>query len=211
MIVRPVGDRALLVEVDDAWSALATARLVRDLARSDGGLPTPRDVVPAARTVLLDGLRDLAGVLAWRVHLTAVRPEELPDAEATSGRVVVVDTTYDGADLAVVARAWGCSPEAVAERHQQTEYLVAFCGFAPGFAYCVPTQPLPQVRRRDAPRERVPHGSVGLADVYCGIYPREMPGGWQLVGRTEAVLFDPALDMPALLVPGDRVRFRSMP
>ncbi len=88
---------------------------------------------------------------------------------------------------------------------------MAFCGFAPGFAYCVPTEPLPEVPRRDVPRERVPSGSVALAGEYCGVYPTEMPGGWQLLGRTTAVLFDPGREEPALLVPGDSVRFQALP
>lgn len=118
--------------------------------------------------------------------------------------------TYDGADLDVVAEVWGCSPAAVVERHEHAVFLVAFCGFAPGFAYCVPVEPFPEMPRRDVPRERVPSGSVGLAGEYCGIYPAEMPGGWQLLGRTGAVLFDPGRDEPALLAPGDTVRFRAV-
>lgn len=211
MICRPVGDHALLVQVDDARSAVATARLVHELASGADGLATPQDVVPAAQTVLLDGLRGPAQVAAWRERLSAAGPSDLHHGDAQRGREVTVDTTYNGADLDAVAAAWGCSRDEVVERHQRTEFLVAFCGFAPGFAYCVPAETLPEVPRREVPRERVPAGSVALAGVYCGIYPREMPGGWQLVGRTAAVLFDPARDRPALLVPGDTVRFRAAP
>ncbi len=121
----------------------------------------------------------------------------------------MLETVYDGADLDVVATAWSCSAEAVVARHQQVAFLVAFCGFAPGFAYCVPADPLPEVPRRGVPRERVPGGSVALAGEYCGVYPAPMPGGWQLVGRTSAVMFDPGRDRPALLVPGDTVCFRA--
>lgn len=206
----PVGDHALLVEVDDARAAAATARLVHEWSGVQDGLSAPRDVVPAAQTVLLDGLTGPDQVAAWRERLAVVDPANLPQVATVPGRDVTIDTSYTGADLDAVATAWGCSPEAVVERHQRTEFLVAFCGFAPGFAYCVPAEPLPEVPRRDVPRERVPLGSVALAGQYCGIYPREMPGGWQLVGHTSAVLFDPDRDQPALLVPGTTVRFRAV-
>jgi KipI family sensor histidine kinase inhibitor len=93
--------------------------------------------------------------------------------------------------------------------HQAATYTVVFCGFAPGFAYCVGDPARPPVPRRADPRTRVPAGSVGFAGDYCGIYPNEMPGGWQLVGTTELVLFDPARAEPALLSPGDRVKFEA--
>jgi len=114
---------------------------------------------------------------------------------------------YDGPDVAVVARHWGVAEESVVARHQATEFLVAFGGFAPGFAYLTGLPPALAVPRLDTPRTRVPAGSVGLADVYCGIYPTASPGGWLLIGHTDAVLFDPERDPPALLTPGVRVRF----
>jgi KipI family sensor histidine kinase inhibitor len=210
VIIRPVGERALLVEVADARAAVALARLVRDRETTEG-LPGPTEVVPAARTVLLDGLSGRGAVQIWRDRLAAVAPDDLLSEHLGPGRTAVVCATYDGVDLAAIAAAWHCSPEAVVQRHQATDFLVAFCGFAPGFAYCLPVEPLPEVPRRDVPRERVPAGSVALGGGYCGIYPRTMPGGWQVIGHTDAVLFDPHRDPPALLAPGDRVRFRSQP
>jgi allophanate hydrolase subunit 1 len=214
MRTRTVGDHALLVLVDDARSAVSTRRLVLDLAADPGGpgLPMPRDVVPAARTVLLDGLPGPGAVAQWRSQLAgAVLPVGDGSERAEHARQVTIEMTYDGVDRDVVATAWGCSREAVVDRHRRTVFLVAFCGFAPGFAYCVPADPLPAVPRRDVPRERVPGGSVALAGEYCGVYPTEMPGGWQLIGRTSAVLFDPDRTEPALLAPGDTVRFRAVP
>ncbi len=114
---------------------------------------------------------------------------------------------YDGPDLDEVARLTGLSPEEVAARHVQAEYVVGFLGFAPGFAYLLGGDERLRVERRAEPRERVPAGSVALAGPYSGIYPRESPGGWQLIGSTTAVLFDATRDPPALLSPGDRVRF----
>jgi KipI family sensor histidine kinase inhibitor len=213
MKTRRVGDHALLVLVEDAPGALAVRDLVLRLA-ADGGpdaLPMPVDVVPAARTVLLDGLPGPASVHRWQDRLAHALPEQSePLAPERETRQLTLDVRYDGADLATVAQAWGCSVQALVDRHTTVDFLVAFCGFAPGFAYCVPTQPLPSVPRRPAPRERVPAGSVALAGEYCGVYPTEMPGGWQLLGRTAALLFDPEREQPALLVPGDTVRFRNV-
>jgi allophanate hydrolase subunit 1 len=211
MIVRAVGKQALLVEVADAQAALALTERIRDQA-DDCGLALPRDVVPAARTVLIDGVE---GHLApWRAWLGALRPEDLIRKQGQAPHDVLVETTYDGDDLEVVAEAWRCSPDEVVRRHQSLEYVVTFCGFAPGFAYCLPTQAaltqsLPAVPRRRVPRERVSPGSVALAADYCGVYPRAMPGGWQVIGHTDAVVFDPRRTRPALLTPGDRVRFRT--
>lgn len=209
MKTRAVGAHALLVLVDDARSAALTRTLVLELAEQSG-LPMPREVVPAARTVLVDGLPGNASVDEWRSRLEDETLLDPRSAVASDGREITLETTYDGADIDVVAQAWSCSREAVVERHQRAVFLVAFCGFAPGFAYCLPVEPLPEVGRRDAPREQVPKGSVGLAAEYCGVYPAEMPGGWQLVGRTSMVLFDPGRSEPALLVPGDTVRFRAV-
>lgn len=204
-----VGEHALLVAVGDPMSAAAVRRLVVELASgASSGLAVPAEVVPAARTVLIDGLRGLGEVEAWRTVLADAVP---PDGGADVGRDVTLDVGYDGDDLAVVAQAWSCSAEAVVERHQQAVFRVAFCGFAPGFAYCLPTSPLPVVPRRDEPRARVPRGSVALAGGYCGVYPSDLPGGWQIIGRTSAVVFDPERAEPALLSPGDRVRFRAAP
>jgi KipI family sensor histidine kinase inhibitor len=114
---------------------------------------------------------------------------------------------YDGEDLPEVARMCGLTEREVAVRHLEATYLVAFCGFAPGFAYLTGGDPVLRVPRRADPRTRVPAGAVGLADEFTGVYPRPMPGGWQLIGRTDAVLWDLGREPPALLLPGTRVRF----
>ena len=114
---------------------------------------------------------------------------------------------YDGEDLPDVARTTGLGQREVVERHLRAEYVVAFCGFAPGFAYLSGGDPALRVSRRNSPRTRVPAGSVGLADEFTGVYPRQMPGGWQLIARTDVVLWDLDRDPPALLPPGTRVRF----
>jgi KipI family sensor histidine kinase inhibitor len=203
---RSVGDRALLVELASRARAAAAYRIIRRLLDRDPALAV--DVVPAATTVLLDGIADLG---RWRDWLTpaAVDAALAEDDDGDSVDPVVVRVRYDGADLDDVAETWGCSPREAAERHAAADFTVAFCGFAPGFAYCTSDPPLPPVPRRTDPRARVPAGSVAVASEYCGVYPRAMPGGWQLIGTTDAVLFDPRRDRPALLGPGTRVRFEA--
>ncbi|MEQ4300171.1 5-oxoprolinase subunit PxpB [Plantactinospora sp. B6F1] len=199
----PVGLRALLVEVTEPAH---TAALAADLHRwrDRGELAGVWDVVPGELTVLLDGLDDppaLAGRLAgWRP--SSSRP---PD-----GPLVEVPVRYDGADLAEVARHWRVTEEEVRRIHSAPEYRVAFCGFAPGFGYLTGLPERYHLPRRAVPRTRVPAGSVALAGGYAGIYPRDSPGGWQLLGCTDLVLFDPDRDPVALLTPGTRVRFRDV-
>jgi KipI family sensor histidine kinase inhibitor len=129
-----------------------------------------------------------------------------PGARA-DGPLVEVPVSYDGEDLDDVASLAGISREEVARRHLAGEYVAAFCGFAPGFAYLDGLDPALRVARRDSPRTRVPAGSVAIADRFAAVYPRESPGGWQLLGRTSLSLWDVAADPPARLVPGTRVRF----
>ncbi|MCX5260441.1 5-oxoprolinase subunit PxpB [Streptomyces canus] len=195
----PVGDAALLVEVSSGDEAQALhAELVR--RRTEGSLSV-REIVPAARTVLLDGLTDPARLAA---ELTAA---EVPPAPPRAREVIELPVRYDGPDLADVAAHWGVSPEEVARIHAGTEFTVAFCGFAPGFGYLTGLPARYDVPRRATPRTAVPAGSVALAGPYTGVYPRSSPGGWQLIGTTDAVLWDHARVPAALLSPGTRVRF----
>jgi KipI family sensor histidine kinase inhibitor len=183
-MIRRAGDRGALVELPDNAAAVAYARALEgaDVV----------DVVVGHRTVLVTWERE---------------PPELElEAEAgaaPAGRLHVLEVAYEGEDLAEVAALTGLSVEEVVARHCAPDYAVAFIGFQPGFAYLLGLDPLLEVPRRDEPRTRVPGGSVAIAGPYSGVYPRESPGGWRLLGRTGAVLFD---DRP-LLEPGDRVRF----
>ncbi len=198
--VLPYGDRALLVEVGGTDQVLAWVDALADLA--------PRgvaDVVPAAQTVLVvaeDGA-DLPGL---RAALAAVTPSPGAGASA-AGEVLEVPVVYDGPDLEEVARLTGLAPDAVVRAHAAETWRVAFGGFVPGFGYLVGGDPRLHVPRRDVPRTAVPPGAVALAGPYTGVYPRESPGGWQLIGRTDLALWDPDRDPPALLRPGTRVRF----
>jgi KipI family sensor histidine kinase inhibitor len=121
--------------------------------------------------------------------------------------VVEIEVDYDGADLDEVAAATGLSADEVVVAHAGTVFTVAFCGFAPGFAYLTGLPPELHLPRRSSPRTRVPEGSVAIADAFSAVYPRSSPGGWHLLGRTEARLWDLTRDVPGLLQPGDRVRF----
>ncbi|MBB4716581.1 5-oxoprolinase subunit B family protein [Streptomyces luteogriseus] len=199
MKVLPVGEDALLVEVSSGDEAQALhAELLR--RRAEGSL-SAREIVPAARTVLLDGLDSPARLAA---ELTAA---DLPPAPPRARDVVEIPVRYDGPDLADVAAHWGVPEREVARIHGATEFRVAFCGFAPGFGYLTGLPPRYDVPRRATPRTAVPAGSVALAGPYTGVYPRSSPGGWQLIGTTDAVLWDHARVPAALLSPGTRVRF----
>jgi KipI family sensor histidine kinase inhibitor len=208
-LFRPVGWDGLLVEVADLEAAEAMYRLVRRLI-ADPAVPLepPRDVVPAARTVLLDTVADVDGwQRAIRRGAAGVGDDLQAARTGDAAEVTVLRTRYQGPDLEAVAARWSCPADEVVRRHAAATYRVAFCGFAPGFAYCTSDPPAPPVPRREEPRTSVPAGSVALAGRFCGIYPRAMPGGWQVIGSTDAVLFDPDRAEPALLNPGDRVRF----
>lgn len=124
-----------------------------------------------------------------------------------AGTVVEIPVAYDGADLAEVAARCGLTPAEVVQRHTAPTYTAAFAGFAPGFVYLEGLDPALVLPRRAEPRTRVPAGSVAIAADHAAVYPRESPGGWHLLGRTGAVMFDAEADPPALVQPGDRVRF----
>jgi KipI family sensor histidine kinase inhibitor len=197
--VLPAGDRALLVETGSGAEARALhARLLRQRA---AGTLRAGEIVPGARTVLLDGVDDPAG-LARRLRTWTPAAPDAPTAE-----LVEIPVRYDGPDLAEVAALWGVAPDQVRAVHAAAEFQVAFCGFAPGFGYLTGLAERYRVPRRATPRTTVPAGSVALAGVHTGVYPRASPGGWQLIGTTDAVLWDEHRVPAALLAPGVRVRF----
>ncbi|MCZ7461533.1 5-oxoprolinase subunit B family protein [Streptomyces sp. WMMC940] len=200
MRLLPVGERALLVELGSGEEAGALhAELLR--RRAAGTLPPVREIVPAARTVLLDGV-DEPERLACELPRWTV-----PPLAPSSSSVTEIPVRYDGPDLAEVAALWGVCVTDVAAIHSAAEFRVAFCGFAPGFAYLTGLGEEFTVPRRATPRTAVPAGAVALAGAYTGVYPRASPGGWQLIGTTDAVLWDSAREPAALLSPGSRVRF----
>ncbi|MBG6098475.1 KipI family sensor histidine kinase inhibitor [Nocardioides luteus] len=195
-------DQALLVEEEDLEGAMRLhAALV---AAPPTGVV---ELVPAARTVLVrfdPTLVDEATLAKELSHVEAVHGG-LPTAGS-----VTIGVRYDGQDLDEVAELLGVSAEEVVARHTAATWRVAFTGYAPGFGYLVGDDPLFDVPRRSSPRTRIPAGSVGLAGTFSGVYPRESPGGWQLIGRTDAPMWDLHRDPPALLAPGMTVRFEQV-
>lgn len=207
MRVRAYGDRAVLVELATTQEAVDWAAGLETLlgsAAGAGGAEQLEQVVPAARSVLVVA-RDGVPVVEVRRLLDRVEPR--PAAASDEGDVLEVPTVYDGEDLADVASLTGLTEEQVVAAHTGQTWRVAFAGFAPGFGYLLGEDDRLHVPRRDEPRTRVPEGSVGLAGAYSGVYPTASPGGWQLLGRTDLVLWDVDRDPPALLRPGVRVRF----
>lgn len=203
MRLLPYGDRAVLAEFDSLQLVRAAHELWSTAAPS--GII---ELVPAARTVLVRIEPRVLGLGAAQQWLTAHAPIDASSRD--EGSLVEIAVTYDGDDLAVVAETWGCSLEAVATRHAATLWVCAFIGFAPGFSYLVPAQgsaPLHPVPRRATSRPLVAAGSLGLAAEYSAVYPHASPGGWQLIGRTDAELWNVDHDSPALITPGMRVRF----
>ncbi|QCR19277.1 carboxyltransferase domain-containing protein [Agrococcus sp. SGAir0287] len=200
--IRTAADTALLVEAADLDESM---RLLPRL--HEAALLGVTELVPAARTILVrfDPRAIAAGDLA--AALLAVEPS---DRRTTSDAVVTIPVRYDGQDLEEVAALLSTSPEGVVARHRAAAWSVAFTGYAPGFGYLVSDDPGLQVPRRSSPRTRIPAGSVGLAGAFSGVYPRESPGGWQLIGRTDARMWDLDREPPALLQPGAAVRFERV-
>lgn len=199
----PYGDAGVLVEVDDTAAVLRWSDALQ--AHRPAGVA---EIVPAARTLLvvaepgtdLTELRSALGALD--VSNSGAVEDAGPDAE-----VIEIPVHYDGPDLADVAQLTGLSEDEVVAAHTGEPWRVAFGGFAPGFGYLSGGDPRLEVPRRDEPRTRVPAGAVGLAGTFSGVYPRESPGGWQLIGTTDVALWDLDRDPPALLRQGALVQF----
>lgn len=203
MRILPFGDRALLAEYDSLEHTMAAARELERTAPA--GVV---ELVPAARTVLVRTQRgvSLRSIETW---LRGVgEPEPAPGgAEAP---LLTIPVRYDGPDLSEAAAAVGLTAEQLAERHAASTWVCAFTGFAPGFGYLVSADFDLELPRRATSRPRVEPGSVALAAEFSGVYPRASPGGWQLIGSTDAVMWDAERDPAALLRPGTRVRFEAV-
>ena len=193
MNVRPCGDAAVLLDCESLDEARRWYTAVRDRA----------DAVLGARTVLLRGEPAALGALVATTVPAAIPAD-------TAVRDVEIPVSYDGPDLEAVARHTSLTMREVVEAHTGTPWQVAFAGFSPGFAYLVGGDARLSVPRRVTPRTAVPSGSVALAGGFSAVYPRDSPGGWQLIGRTATAMWDLGRNPPALLVPGVRVRFVEM-
>lgn len=195
----PVRDDALLLELDDLDQTLA---LFDALSRDP--LPGTGELIPGARTILVfyrPSALTPAQILTWAAG------RDLSHRAQGESRLIEIPVRYDGEDLGEVAHLLHVEPHEVVAMHTGSDYLVGFTGFAPGFAYLSGGHPALDVPRRSSPRTRIPAGTVALAGTFSGVYPRESPGGWQLIGTTDVPMWDLRRQRPALLQPGDRVRF----
>ncbi len=202
--LRWMGERGLRVNTGTATLARYKQLVSLNLSELDDIIPTDDSILLVLKSALIKPGAPLPENL--RRALAAVLPAEA----TTSGRRHVLEVEYGGEagpDLPALASRAGLTEAAFIQCHAASDYTVAFLGFQPGFPYL---RGLPQALaspRRETPRVHVAAGSVAIGGEVCGIYPAQGPGGWQLIGRTASVLFDPARAAPALLMPGDRVRF----
>jgi KipI family sensor histidine kinase inhibitor len=223
-VIEALGDGALLIRLGGRIE-LAANRAALDLAAAlrAAALPGIGDIAPAYASVCVrydiaawsngDARSSAFDHIAARLQdlLAAARAEA--DADPAAQAPIEIPVCYGGEfgpDLDAVAVNAGLAAGEIVARHAQAEYRVAMLGFMPGFPYLLGLDPALHMPRRASPRTRVPAGSVAIGGGQTGIYPRELPGGWQLIGRTPLTLFDPARAEPALLRPGQRVRFRAI-
>lgn len=199
--VKPVGTTAVLAELSGLHDVLALQALLLEQP-----LPGQVDVLAAAETVMVKADSPAAA----RRMAARLLELDLTVQSHAEGRLVTIETVYDGEDLAEVGRLTGLGAEGVVAAHTGQIWTVAFGGFAPGFGYMVGENQVLEVPRRSSPRTAVPAGSVALAGNYSAVYPRKSPGGWQLIGRTAARMWDLNREQPALAAPGDRVQFRAV-
>lgn len=198
----PIGPRTLLVELADLDETL----VLFDALGADP-VAGVAEIIPAARTLMIRTLPGVAADAALAARIAERRPAPGTRPAARAVETVEIPVSYDGEDLADVAKHLGLSVAEVIAAHQATTWQVAFCGFAPGFAYMTGDDARFDLPRRPSPRTRIPAGSVALAGRFCGIYPQETPGGWQLIGTTRVPMWDLGRTPPALLRPGVRARF----
>ncbi len=214
----PLCEDALLLRFGHVMDTRINARVHAAAARlRASALPGIMEIAPAYASLLLrfdpDAYEQGSGSFCCAVRSALATMPEQNEPDSCSSHAVEIPVCYGGAhgpDLEEVAEHAGLDPQQVIDRHIAREYTVAMLGFAPGFPYLLGLDRALYTPRRVTPRTRVPAGAVAIGGAQTGIYPRELPGGWMLIGRTPLVLFDPQRDPPCLLAPGDRVRFRAM-
>jgi KipI family sensor histidine kinase inhibitor len=214
MRITPLGDSALLVEysaeIDVGVNAavLAASERVRQ-----SRVPGVRDVVPAFASFAVHFDPIVTDVTTLRDVIGRAASGTAPDALVPEAAALEIPVCYGGTfgpDLPSVAAWAGYTAEQVVAAHTERSYRVFMLGFLPGFPYLAPVSDRIAMPRREAPRPLVAAGSVGIAGRQTGIYPCDSPGGWQIIGRTPLTLFDPVREPPALVAPGQRVRFRPI-
>lgn len=199
--LRVIGESGILVELrDPVERRLLHAALLQNPA------PALTELVPAAVTIMLKTATAEA-IPAVLEHLRALLASGIEEVAAADVEPTIIEVRYDGEDLAAVAEILGISERDVVARHTGQLWTVEFAGFMPGFGYMSGAAGGMTVPRRQSPRTRIPPGSVALAGDFTGIYPQASPGGWQLIGTTDAVLWDTEATPPTVMVPGARIQF----
>ena len=219
LTIEALGETMLLLRFGHGIDAVLNARVHEAAAAlRQARLPGVTDIVPAYASLAIVYSPTAIGThdeLAWR-HLTAVVGATLamPAAGAVATpSVVEIPVRYGaeaGPDLEELSQRLGLPASTIVARHAAADYRVAMLGFAPGFPYLLGLDPSLHAPRRANPRTRVPRGSVAIGAAQTGIYPSELPGGWQLIGRTPLALFDPRREPACLLAAGDHVHFRAI-
>ena len=211
--MQPLGEAGWTVTLGDRVERATHERVLALAERLTATAPAGMlELVPgyATLTVFFDPAVADADALRHRLSELAAAPNPPREAEAGERPLVVLPTRYNGPDLDDVAARTGLTRDQVVDLHSARVYRVYLLGFAPGFAYLGDLDAALVLPRRREPRPRVPPGSVAIAGAQTGVYPLATPGGWHLLGRTEILLFDPNRESPALLHPGDRVRFEPI-
>jgi KipI family sensor histidine kinase inhibitor len=212
VIVRAACDTMLLVEWEQVIDPIVNQRAIELAARLRARIGSSvRDIVPAYCSLGIHFDPLLTDIVALE-RVISEEAAQIPEglSAVSAEHVIEIPVRYGGdggPDLARVAEFAGCSMDDVIQRHSALTYRVYMLGFVPGFAYMGRVDSTIAAPRHRVPRERVPAGSVGIAGEQTGVYPISTPGGWQLIGITDAVMFDATRDQPSLLQPGDMVRF----
>jgi len=216
--IEPLGEEALLLRLGDGIDPETNLRVHALAARIAAAAPPwLRELVPAyaSLAVFVDGGDregdPLADAAAW-LHRLLDAPDDVrrQPNDTAAVEIPVCYAPEHAPDLDALAAHAGLSREAVVERHAGGDYRVAMIGFAPGFPYLLGLDPVLAMPRLSTPRTRVPAGSVAIGGAQTGIYPREGPGGWHVIGRSPLPLFDAGRMPPTRLLPGQRVRFRAI-
>lgn len=204
-----LGEAALLCEYTPGALDLDRQRRVWAVADALAALPGVREVVPGMNNIAVVYDPDAFTPATLAAQIKTLWSAPIPDA--TGGRMHEIAVVYGGEagpDLAALAEAAGMSPAEFAELHAGGDYTVYALGSQPGFGYLGGLDPRLAAPRRAVVHPRVEAGRVIIGGAQTAVQSRTTPSGWHMIGRTEAVFFDPAADRPALLAPGDRVKFR---
>lgn len=212
-VFAPLGDGAIMVTLSETASREVTRQVhAAASAVRSGNVPDVLDVVPAYASFAVHYDPISTDAVQLETRLRDIVAASLSSKEPVGANTLVtIPVRYDGPDLDMVARETGLTRDDVIARHHATEYSVYMIGFAPGFAYLGDLDPALHLPRREAPRTRVPPGSVAIAGSQTAVYPLETPGGWHLIGTTTLRMFDALRDPPSLLKAGDRARFERVP